>query len=671
MDQRGEAASLVLDVLLLKDLKDGLGTGRNTSTGAVDGRAAALVEEVVITRRNDAPGEDDDILTALLLQALDELRNEGLVTSSEGGAADGVDISIDGGTSGLLGGLEERTDIDIEAEIGETSGDDLGAAIVAVLTHLGDVDTRLTTSGGLEVLDLLDDVGELVLVLGAAELLSVGTLDHLLGRSVSAPLGLEGARDLTEGAAGSHGIDGKVEKVVGIVAVTGGLLESGGVGKSLEAKSDLVVITSLLDLLEAGDLGGADGAVVDLEDIDGILLGELVLVDTDNDILAGVDAGLLSGSGLLDTELGHAGGDGLGHTTESLDLIDDLVGTLDELVGEVLDDVGTTEGIDGLADAGLLLDDELGVTGDSGGELGGETEGLIEGVGVEGLGSTHDGGHGLNGGTDDVVVGVLLGQTVAGGLAVGTEEEGLGVLGVELVSDTLGPDLTGGTHLGNLHVEVHADAPEEGETGADSVGVDSGGLGASDVLDTVGDGEGHLELGVGAGLLHVVAGDGDGVELGHVDGGVAHDILDDTEGLGRGVDEGVTDHELLENIVLDGTTELVLGDALLLGGDDVAGENGEDGAVHGHGDGHLVEGDAAEEDLHVLDAVDGDTGHTDITGDTGVVGVVASVGGEIEGDGETLLAGGEVLAVEGVGGLGSGEAGVLTDGPGLLSVPGV
>src|SRR3990172_2223926 len=45
----------------------------------------------------------------------------------------------------------------------------------------------------------------------------------------------------------------------------------------------------------------------------------------------------------------------------------------------------------------------------------------------------------------------------------------------------------------------------------------------------------------------------------------------------------------------------------------------------------------------------------------GVVRVVAAVGGEVEGDREALLPGGEVAAVEGVRLLGGGEAGVLAD----------
>ena len=88
------------------------------------------------------------------------------------------------------------------------------------------------------------------------------------------------------------------------------------------------------------------------------------------------------------------------------------------------------------------------------------------------------------------------------------------------------------------------------------------------------------------------------------------------------------------------------------------------------GYGHAIERDLVEEDVHVEDGVDGYAGFAHVAGDALVVGVVAAMGGEIEGDGETALAGGEVAAIEGVGLFGSGEAGVLSDGPGLHDVHG-
>ncbi len=53
-----------------------------------------------------------------------------------------------------------------------------------------------------------------------------------------------------------------------------------------------------------------------------------------------------------------------------------------------------------------------------------------------------------------------------------------------------------------------------------------------------------------------------------------------------------------------------------------------------------------------------------------MIGIVAAVGGEIERDREALLPGGEVAAVERVGILRRGEAGILPDGPGLVDIHG-
>ncbi len=114
--------------------------------------------------------------------------------------------------------------------------------------------------------------------------------------------------------------------------------------------------------------------------------------------------------------------------------------------------------------------------------------------------------------------------------------------------------------------------------------------------------------------------------------------------------------------------ELPRGHALLLAGDDEHGEHRQHRAVHGHRHGHLVERNAVEQDLHVLDGVDRDAGLADIADDARMVAVIAAMGGEIEGDGQALLAGGEGLAVEGVGLLGGREAGILPDGPGPVGI---
>ena len=140
-------------------------------------------------------------------------------------------------------------------------------------------------------------------------------------------------------------------------------------------------------------------------------------------------------------------------------------------------------------------------------------------------------------------------------------------------------------------------------------------------------------------------------------------------GVGR-VDVGVADHELLEDVVLDGPRELFRLHPLLLGGHDVERQHRQHGAVHRHRHAHLVERDPVEEGAGVVDRVDRHAGHADVAPDPGVVGVVAAVGGEVERDAQPLLAGGQVAAVEGVGLLGGGEAGVLPDRPRLRGVHG-
>jgi len=50
----------------------------------------------------------------------------------------------------FLGRLEQGTDIDIEAKIGEGTGDDLLAAVMAVLPHFGDKNARPPPVLGLE-----------------------------------------------------------------------------------------------------------------------------------------------------------------------------------------------------------------------------------------------------------------------------------------------------------------------------------------------------------------------------------------------------------------------------------------------------------------------------------------------------------------------------------------
>ena len=75
--------TLQLDVLLLKNVKNTICTCRNTSTRSINSNYTLLIQIVIILRRNDTSSEHEDIVTSLLLQTLNELRNQSLMSSSK------------------------------------------------------------------------------------------------------------------------------------------------------------------------------------------------------------------------------------------------------------------------------------------------------------------------------------------------------------------------------------------------------------------------------------------------------------------------------------------------------------------------------------------------------------------------------------------------------------
>ncbi len=253
----------------------------------------------------------------------------------------------------------------------------------------------------------------------------------------------------------------------------------------------------------------------------------------------------------------------------------------------------------GRAGAAFLLDRELRIARDAGREVGRERDRLVESVRVQRLRVPLRRRHGLDAGPRHVVEDILRGEAPARGLAVGSERERALILRAELVADELRPQETRGAHLGDLHEEVHADRPEERQSRREGVDVEAGRNAGARVLEAVGDRVAELEVGRRTGLLHVIARDRNRVELRHVGRRVGEDVGNDPHrGLGR-IDVGVPHHELFEDVVLDGARELGRRHALLLARDDEEREHRQHGAVHGHGDGHLLERDAVEQRAHV------------------------------------------------------------------------
>ena len=249
------------------------------------------------------------------------------------------------------------------------------------------------------------------------------------------------------------------------------------------------------------------------------------------------------------------------------------------------------------------------------------------------------------------------------------QHRGLRVLRRERLHDPP-PQEARRTQLGDLEVEVHADAEEERQPAGELVDVHAAGERKTHVLAPVGERERELEHLVRARLLHVVAGDADRVELRHVLRRVLDDVGDDAHRRRGRIDVGVAHHELFQDVVLDRSRKLLLRDPLLFGGDDVACEYRQHGAVHGHRHRDAVEGNALEQDLHVLDRVDGHAGLADVAYDPRMVRVVAAVSGEVEGDRNALPAALERPSIEGVGLFGRRETGVLADRPGPAGIHG-
>ena len=315
-----------------------------------------------------------------------------------------------------------------------------------------------------------------------------------------------------------------------------------------------------------------------------------------------------------------------------------------------------------MGDPGLLLQDQLRVPRDPGREVRRQRDRLVQRVGVERLRPAKRRAHRLVGGADDVVVGVLFLKAHARGLAVRSQHEARLLLRAEIRHDPV-PQQPRGAQLRDLHEEVHADGEEERQAAREVVDVHPCRHRGADVFTPVGQRVGQFLHQVRARFLHVVAGNRDRVEPGHLRRGVADDVGDDPHRrLGR-IDVGVADHELLENVVLDRPRQDGAGMALLLARDDEAGEDRDHRAVHGHRHRHLVQRDAVEQDLHVLDAVDGNPRLAHVAFDPRMIAVIAPVRREIERDRHALLPGGEIAAVERVRFLGRRKARILPDRP--------
>ncbi len=141
---------LVVAEPAVERVEQGLGGFRDHGAGREDRLCAGALELVVVLRRHHAANHDHDVVAAFLRQRRLKLGYEREVRRRERGDAEHVHVVLDRLARGFRGRREQRSDIDIEAEIGEGGGDHLLPAVVAVLADLGDEDAWPPPFVGLE-----------------------------------------------------------------------------------------------------------------------------------------------------------------------------------------------------------------------------------------------------------------------------------------------------------------------------------------------------------------------------------------------------------------------------------------------------------------------------------------------------------------------------------------
>ena len=120
--------------------------------------------------------------------------------------------------------------------------------------------------------------------------------------------------------------------------------------------------------------------------------------------------------GFFNPHFGHTGFNGFCHAAQLFNLINDLPGFPDNRCRKRFNIVRTAEGIDDMTDLRFLLNNDLRVAGNPGGQRRGKADSFIKRVGVKGLGAAEGCRQRLQCGADDIVVGILLRETPAGGL---------------------------------------------------------------------------------------------------------------------------------------------------------------------------------------------------------------------------------------------------------------
>ncbi len=202
---------------------------------------------------------------------------------------------------------------------------------------------------------------------------------------------------------------------------------------------------------------------------------------------------------------------------------------------------------------------------------------------MQALGPAQKGGQGLQASPGNVVVGVLLGEAPARGLAMGSKRHRLGGSGPHGSGDSR-PQQAPSPEFGYFGDQIHPGGPKKRKPWAKFIQTQAGTNPSTEVFHAIRQGVGQFQFGRCTGFVHVVTRNANGVEAGQRAGTIAKYFGNDLHGRTRRVDVGVTNHKLLEDIVLNGSAQLMRWNPAFFGGNNKKRQDGDHSSVHGHAD---------------------------------------------------------------------------------------
>ena len=276
-----------------------------------------------------------------------------------------MDVSICCGACSLGRSLEQRSDVNVHAEVGIGGRNNLLSTIVAILPHFGDEDTRATTFLSFKGIGHGD--GFLHVRHGAflSDLFLVHARQSTDLSLMAAENLLQRIGNFADGCLCASCIHRQFQEV--LRKITSLLILAGrSSGQSIESCLAGFLVTLSAKAFELFKLFSAHLGVVHLQHFDLLVFLNDILVHADQRLAARVNARLSACGGFLDTQLRNTLNRRLSHAACGLNFFDVGACTVGQLIGQPLNVVGTCPRVDRANRVGFLLEKQLSVAGDTG-----------------------------------------------------------------------------------------------------------------------------------------------------------------------------------------------------------------------------------------------------------------------------------------------------------------